>query len=54
MINMNWEELIKAGTVDYSGTCKTCKKFVRGGEVCPLKLPSPDKAPQGPNCPMRV
>ena len=52
--SIGWFSVLKAGTVDYSGTCRTCKKFVRGGEVCPLKLPSPDKAPQGPNCPMRV
>ena len=52
--SVGWFSVLKAGTVDYSGTCRTCKKFVRGGEVCPLKLPSPDKAPQGPNCPMRV
>lgn len=51
---MSWEELIKAGTIDYTGTCKKCNQFVRGGAKCPLTLPSPDKAPQGPNCPMRV
>jgi hypothetical protein len=52
--SVGWFSVLKAGTVDYSGTCRTCKQFVRGGDVCPLKLPSPDKAPQGPNCPMRV
>ena len=52
--SVGWFSVLKAGTVDYSGTCRKCKKFVRGGEVCPVKLPSPDKAPQGPNCPMRV
>ena len=51
---VGWFSVLKAGTVDYSGTCRTCKKFVRNGEVCPTNLPSPDKAPQGPNCPMRV
>ena len=53
---VGWFSVLKAGTVDYSGTCSKegCNRFVRGGDTCPLKLPSPDKAPQGPNCPMRV
>jgi hypothetical protein len=50
-----WEIQIKKAPVQYSGTCPRCKKFVRGGDECPLKLPAKGEGLQASvYCPMRI
>lgn len=59
---MAWTELLKNDEstltkrkVQYSGTCPKCKKFVSGGEFCPIKLPAQgDGLSASTYCPMKV
>ncbi len=52
---MKWEQQIKKAPVQYSGTCKKCGEFVRGGQECPIKLPAKGTGLQAKTyCPMRI
>ena len=54
---MKWENKLKKNAVEYTGTCRRCKQFVRNGMACPLSLPAQDvnnPLTRSVNCPMKV
>lgn len=52
---MSWESTLKANVVVYSGTCRKCGDFVRGGDKCPLSLRgAEEQGKQTDSCPMKI
>lgn len=52
VVIMKWEQQLKKGTVDYTGTCKQCGEFKERGSVC--DLPAKGKGIYMSGCPMKI